>query len=478
MRIIRNGQLVKLLFLAVFVMNGTILLTQGNEAHQSGNTEPIWSLAATGNSIITRRISVFDDPALMKWVKLVREADVSFTNLEGSLFRLWEFKGYPQAEFGGTQERGSPEMAEELKWAGFDLINRANNHTTDWGVEGMVETNRLLDKLGLVHAGTGMNLGEASQAKYFETKKGRFGLIGLASSFTPMSRAGKVRSEVSGRPGLNPLRVDRRYQLNPERMADLRRIMSALGYRVARQKDGPVRFLGSTFVQGSENKIIQKANSRDVDRILRNVRSASKQADFVIVTSHSHASGKARSDPPEFILDFARKCIDAGATTYIIHGPHQVRGIEIYKGKPIFYGLGDFIFQYETTEPQGSDVYDRYGVFEKDALIGDLNDPDGMGRSYGPLDPEWWEGILVVPVFRGHQLIELKVYPVELGHKGPFVSGDGRTQRGTPRIAEGKLAKKIIDLVAKLSAPFGTRIVFQDGIGVWKPPTQTKSNQN
>lgn len=480
MNITRYYLLGKCLFLAVFVLIGTTLLIQGNEALQSVDKESVWSLAATGDSIITRRISVYDDPAFMKWVNVVREADVAFTNLEGQIFRFWEFKGYPAAQHGGGYERGEPEVAEDLKWAGFDLINRANNHTGDWGIEGMLETNRILDRLGLVHAGTGMNLGEASQPKYLETNRGRLALIGLASSFTAASRAGDVRSEVQGRPGLNPLRIERKYQLDRERMMDLRRIVAALGLHLPKSENEPVKFLRNTFVQGSENKVIQKANSRDVDRILRNVRSASKQADYVIVSSHSHESGKTPDDPPKFIIDFARKCVDAGATTFIVHGPHRLRGIEIYKGKPIFYSLGDFIFQYETTEPQGADIYESFGVTDKDALAGDLYDPKGQGKAYSLLKSNyhWWEGVIAVPVFRVHQLIELKFYPVELGHKGPFLSGDGRAQRGTPRIAEGEMAKKIIDLIVKTSERFGTRIVFEDGIGVWKPQAQKTSIQN
>jgi poly-gamma-glutamate synthesis protein (capsule biosynthesis protein) len=140
------------------------LLSAG--ALRAQNREPVWSLAATGDSIITRRISVYQDPPFLNLVQLIRGADVAFTNLECQLLRLWEFQGYPQAQHGGGYELGPPEAGEDLKWAGFDLLNRANNHTTDYGIEGMLETSRLLDSLGLVHAGTGMTLGEATQAKY------------------------------------------------------------------------------------------------------------------------------------------------------------------------------------------------------------------------------------------------------------------------------------------------------------------------
>ena len=68
-----------------------------------------------------------------------------------------------------------------------------------------------------------------------------------------------------------------------------------------------------------------------------------------------------------------KKCIDAGATTYIIHGPHQLRGIDIYKGRPIFYSLGNFIFQNETIDPMPADYYEKYGLPDT-ALASDLYD--------------------------------------------------------------------------------------------------------
>jgi poly-gamma-glutamate synthesis protein (capsule biosynthesis protein) len=156
-----------------------------------GAPDAVWSLAAVGDAIITRRVAAFEsDQSFMKLVRLLRSADAAFVNLELSVFRLRDFKGYPQAESGGSWLLGPPEVAEDLKWMGFDLFNRANNHTTDYGVEGMAETDQILDKLGVVHAGSGMTLGEASQPKYLETGKGRLALLGLATTFTPMSRAG------------------------------------------------------------------------------------------------------------------------------------------------------------------------------------------------------------------------------------------------------------------------------------------------
>src|SRR5215207_2272669 len=178
----------------------------------------IWSLAAVGDAVITRRVAQFDNPAdprFQDMVKVIRGADAAMVNLEISLFRLSQFKGWPEVENDGNWELGPPEAAHDLKQLGFDLYNRANNHTTDYGVEGMRLTNVLLDELGLVHVGSGLNLGEASRPGYLDTPKGRIAFIGLATTFTPMSRASNPRGPVPGRPGMNAMRVEDSYAADP-----------------------------------------------------------------------------------------------------------------------------------------------------------------------------------------------------------------------------------------------------------------------
>ena len=430
---------------------------------QPGSADASWSLAATGDTVITRRVSVYEPyPAFKSLVDVIRAADAGFTNLEISLFRMTDFSGYPQAESGGIWFVGPPEAAQDLKWMGFSLFNRANNHATEYGVEGMIETDRLLDSLNLVHAGTGMTLGEATEAKYLDTSKGRFALIGLASTFTPMSRASDARPGARGRPGINALRVERRYELNPQEMKELRQILRGLGQQVPEVEDAAVEFADVKFLAGSTTKAVEMVNSRDEERILRSVRNASKQADFVIVTSHSHEPTEEVLTPPTFLVGFIKKCIDAGADAFIVHGPHQLRGIEIYKGKPIFYSLGNFIFQNETSDYLPSDLYDLYELGEE-ALPA-----DAMGARYRngtvgfPASPIWYESVIAVPYFKGHELSELRLYPIDLGQKAP------RSQRGTPRLANEEVARKIIRRLATLSAPFGTKIAFENGVGIWR----------
>ncbi len=403
------------LVLAAFLLLVFCCSVQAVQNVNPGPNELI-TMALVGDTIITRRVKQFDDlrdPRFQKMAAIIREADAAFLNLELSLFRPSEFKGQPQAEHGGNWELGPPEAASDLKYIGFDLMARANNHTTDYGVEGVRLTNKLLDELGIVHAGSGMNLGLASRPGYLDTIKGRVALISFASSFTKMSRAGASRDDMVGRGGLNPLRV-------------------------------------------ADDEVLKE----DKERILHEIRNARLLADFVIATSHTHG-GNRNIKPPSWQPGFAKECIDAGATAFVSHGPHQLRGIEIYKGKPIFYSLANFIFQNETIDPMPADNYERYDL-PPDTLAGELYEDRFEGGTKGfPSEAIWYESVIAVPTFSQGKLVDLKLYPIELNQKAH------RSQRGTPRMAYGEVAEKIIKHLAELSAPFGTEIKFKDGIGVW-----------
>ena len=87
----------------------------------------------------------------------------------------------------------------------------------------------------------------------------------------------------------------------------------------------------------------------DLKRTVAEIREARRQADIVVVSVHTHEMrGRDTMVPPEFLETFAHACVDAGASAVIGHGPHQLRGLEIYKGAPVFYSIGNFIFETPT----------------------------------------------------------------------------------------------------------------------------------
>jgi poly-gamma-glutamate capsule biosynthesis protein CapA/YwtB (metallophosphatase superfamily) len=425
--------------------------------------EDAFSMALTGDSIITMRLSVYREPEFLDMIELIRSADVAFTNLE-MLFH--DYEPYPMHESGGTYMRAAPAMAKELVWAGFDMVSRANNHTGDYGVLGMRLTRKYTAEAGLLQAGTGESLAEAREAKFLETAKARVALISCASYFKEHSRAGKSRGDIPARPGLNPLRYSTVHVVTHEELEMLRGILERAGLQPPKS-GSKLKFFDHDFEAGDKPEVRTTIHQEDLEEIANVVRNASRLADLTIVTIHAHEGEGDRSVPAKFLITFARAMIDAGADVLVGHGPHVLRGIEVYKGKPIFYSLGNFIYQNQTLLRLPYENYERYKL-GSNAHVADFNDARyDFGRKGRPVTPEIWESVIAVPSWRGKKLIEIKLYPVSLGF------GKFRTKRGRPMFADRDLSIKIIEDLKRLSKPFGTKIDFQEGVGVIRHLTGT-----
>ncbi len=433
----------------VALLVGTAVATGG------GQSPADFTIALTGDSIITRRLSVYTEPAFTKLVELVRGADAAFTNIE-MLFH--DFEPYPMNESGGTYMRAEPALAKELAWAGFDLGSLANNHTGDYGALGMRLTKKYVAEAGIVAAGSGESLPEAREAKFLETPKGRIALISVASTFPDHSRAGRTRGDVPARPGLSPLRFTTTYVVTKERFEQLRLAAGELTGQTPAAGD-TLTFVGRRFVVGATPAIRTEPRKEDVDEIAAVVKSAATLADQVIVTIHAHEGGRTRLEPAQFLVTFAHAMIDAGADLFVGHGPHVLRGIEIYKGAPILYSLGDFIFQNETLLRYPADNYDEQQLGPGATPDDYLNRRYNFDKSGFPADPPIWESVVAMPRFRAGRLAELALHPISLGH------GGARQVRGRPMLASPELGQKILNDLTTLSAPFGTRIGVRDGVG-------------
>jgi len=413
-------------------------------------------LALTGDSIITRRLSVYSEPAFTRIIELIRGADAAFTNLE-MLFH--DYEPYASAASGGTYMRADPALMKDIVWAGFDMVGRANNHSGDYGVLGMNLTTKYVAEAGVVQAGVGQSLAEAREAKFLETPKGRVALISVASTFPDSSRAGRTRGDMPARPGLNPLRFTTTTTVTPARLATLREIASEVSGRPAQGAGDSLTFMGTRFVAGSTPGVRTEPLKIDLDEIAAVVKNASGLADYTVVSIHAHEGGRERTLPADFLVTFARAMVDAGADMFVGHGPHVLRGVEIYKGKPILYSLGDFIFQNETLLRLPSENYEPFDLGAT-AHVNDFNDARyNFDKSGFPADRLIWEAAVAVPRFRGEQLTELALYPITLGF------GKSRSVRGRPMFAEGELGQKILDDLVRLSAPMGTKITIRNGVG-------------
>ena len=431
------------------------------------------TLVASGDTMITRKLSVFTEDRFTALVDLFRSADVGFTNLE---MLMHEFEHSP-GQAGGTFTGSDPSNLQELVWAGINLVSCANNHGYDYGEGGVLTNLKHLRASDLAHAGTGRNLSEARGPGYLETANGRVAIISAASTFAEAGRALDQRPDILGRPGLNPLRFKTKYTVDRPAFDALSRINKELGLEARRaaercfrprgavpeDTDSELHFLEQRFTLGEEFRTETAPHAKDMEGNLKWVREAKRMADWVVVSFHCHESGKTRDEPPEFLTTFARACIDAGAHAFIGHGPHVTRGIEIYEGRPIFYSLGNFIFQNDTVRWQPSYNYDLVKL-EDGATPADFYDARSENDSRGfPADSVYWESVVARCTYAGGALEEVRLLPIDLGFGRP------RSQRGRPLLAGSNVGEKVLERIARLSKPFGTAIKLDNGVGVVRP---------
>ena len=256
--------------------------TQTRSRAASNDQEPI-TIAAVGDIMLgstfpneTRMPPADGADSLKEATPILSAADIAFGNLEG-----------PMLEGGVSEKCGNrpncfafrvpPRYGKYLKDAGFDILSLANNHAGDFGDAGRTSTRKILDELGIKHAG--------SDRQQFSTA-----------------------------------------------------ILDVKGKKIA-------------FVGFAHNNIVPNVN--DLEAARRLVTAAKKKADLVVVSFHGGAEGTDHIHVPYQteiffgeargnLRQFTHTVIDAGADLVLGHGPHVLRGMEIYKDHLIAYSLGNF----------------------------------------------------------------------------------------------------------------------------------------
>jgi poly-gamma-glutamate synthesis protein (capsule biosynthesis protein) len=417
-----------------------------------------FTFAAVGDLIYLRPMLATIEKQSPAMLKLIRDADVAFGNFETSVFDFKDFKGSPQAESGGTWMLGDVRTPKEVARMGFDIVSRANNHGADWGVEGMADTDRHLDDAGLVHSGTGRSMASARAPQYLDVGAGRVGLVAATTSFTPMSRAADGWGEAPARPGVNAIRSERSRLVAAEDLPVLA--------RVAKAKEGkPVILEGVTYRAASSPALVgtlsYALNPGDEAANLLAVRQAHQNGNFTVFSLHNHEPGNGSQTPADFAVPFAHKIIDAGADAYIGHGPHQLRGIEIYKGKPIFYSLGNFAMMNNSLDVIPLDMFQQFGVEPGSATTPEVLQARNAEQFGGS---ELFESVIAINRYEDGRLSEIRLYPIELG-----IEAKGAA-RGVPRLADATTGARTLARLQKLSQPFGTTIAVEKGVGVIRLP--------
>lgn len=201
----------------------------------------------------------------------------------------------------------------------FKVLNLANNHAMDQRLPGLLSTGKYLDGMNITHMGTGSNLDEAWEPKFITVKGVRVGFVG--ASYSSVNDGGVARNDYVAR------------------IEDKDRLRAA----------------------------IEKLKQQGVD--------------FIVATMHAGVEYTRR--PNQAQIDFARAAIDYGADMVIGAHPHWVQVTEQYKGKYIFYSLGNFIFDQEWSQDTKEGLAIKVSLLSKDAqpLQPSLTDPTKAART-------------------------------------------------------------------------------------------------
>lgn len=243
------------------------------------------------------------DSSFRHVAKLFNESDLAFCQLESVL----SLQGTPAAQ---TRMPCSSrlEVAQTLKKAGFDVVSFASNHCMDYGREAFKETLACLRAAGLYVIGAGEDEAIARSFPVIDVKGTKVAFLGY-NSILPQDFWAQEK-----RPGCNPARGITAY--------------------VPVEHDQP----------GTPCRMFSFPHPDDLNRMIEDIKAAKAQADVVIMSIHwgIHFKQAVVADYQKYYAHFA---IDTGVDLVLGHHAHILKPIEIYKGKAIFYSLGNFAME-------------------------------------------------------------------------------------------------------------------------------------
>ncbi len=423
------------------------------------------TVTGTGDALFVAPFPDNYDVEYKEVADYIKTCDVKITNLETN---LTDFEYFGNAYSGGTWINTRREYLKYLKEYGFNFYGNANNHAMDYGHNGLLSTISTLEENGLAHAGTGDSLSSAEKPAILDIDGKKVAIFAVDASFEIASKAGNATKNLSARPGVNYLGHNDYFYVTDEEMEQLKSIAKNTKINFARERsirtgfsnpdpDGQFMFAGNAFTT-DKTKPSSECNKSDLNRILGGIKKAKEENDYVFIQVHCHNNDNvSQSNPPEYLKEFCRKCIDTGVSAVFGGGCHELRGIEIYKDKPIFYSLGDFIYQGLRVEYLPADFMEKFNADINLSAIEALH-VRSRGNKVGlHLMKENFLTILPKIEFDGDKIVDLTIVPVSLN----FDATDFKN--GLPKMAKGAEEQEIIGVINELSAPFGTKFVFKNG---------------
>ncbi|MGE5615255.1 MAG: CapA family protein [Bacillota bacterium] len=340
--------------------------SQAVDSNPSGNEEPRKPeirFMAVGDIMLGRgvgmRLRRAGDyrKAFEKVSSYLNSGDIVFANLETPL---------TTSTHGLDKDRkivlkAEPESVAALTSAGINLVSLANNHIMDYYEKGLMDTIELLDRNDIAHAGGGKNIDEARKPAIIEKNGLKIGLL----AYTDMAE---------------------------------------------------LVFAGNPYLSFAAGKEKSGVAPRKYEIVMEDVAKARDRVDILAVSLHWGIEESFRISPEQ--VEFARSLIDNGVDLVLGHHPHQFQGIEMYKGKPIIYSMGNILF--------------------------DQNDPENM------------ESFIVDMRYEGNELKEFEAIPVRI------------LEKSYVEIQEGEDAVKMLERQAELCRKLGTNPAVEDSKLVFK----------
>jgi poly-gamma-glutamate synthesis protein (capsule biosynthesis protein) len=358
------------------LLGSGLALAAGCATPIAGTGRRTTRITLLGQSLVKHDLCAQSWPGRASVSARLRRADVVFSDLEVAI--RGPNAGAPTRD-ALTLHTAEPGILDCLREMGVDLLATSNNHAFDLNTGGIVDAIAALRAGGIPFAGTGMNLTEASRPALVTTPGRPVALVAAAS--------GKVREggmATPERPGVNEIR------------------------------------------RGSDGTL----DAGDVERTLAAIRAAASQGAIVIFYLHNHHWEEPDNwVTPDWQRSLARAAVDAGAALFVAHGTPLLQGIETYRGRPLFHGLGSFIFQ--TIK---EDFYDALA----------------------------WQSAAVECRFEDGSFAGADLVPVQLNAEGVGGPSDMVT-RGRPSLASPAEARIILERLALLSDRLGYRLVH-DGL--------------
>lgn len=391
--------------------------------------------------------------------EFVRQAEVRITNLETT---VTEGDCYASSFSGGSSLTAPPSVLEDVKRYGFNVCGCANNHAMDFSFNGLLSTMRHLDAAGLKRAGIGASLTEASAPATVETPEGNVAFFSQTAVYygNDSGRAGLGHDGFPPRPGVNGLRHIDECLVTPEQMAYIRQLAhdtmvnaeddldAAFGY--GSPDDGTFSFGTVKFRTAEKTGKFSRCNRKDLERTLENIRQAKKTHRYVVCSIHSHQfPRRVEHEVDYYVEEFAHACIDAGADAVVGTGNHLLKGIEIYRGRPIFYCLGNFMFHTEYVTRLSADVVETFGFSQE--LTGAQVVEKRTARATAAMEKDSAVFRTVLPLWsmEGDALTSIRLLPVELGMNAP------KGLRAFPSPADPEL---IFPDLQEICRPYGTEL--------------------